>query len=275
MLISKRRSIDDIVVETLAKQPNLEGPALLAVVEKIRPNTTKQALYAALAGLLENETVAKAGSKYFLSQIWLRRIHKLFGKGSVDQAIFDLINDESIQYRFPSLMSCDTYWAHICSLLADKLSSHQALFLWQSHYWFIIGRKTVEKDILDDFKTKNKHAFFSIKGTTSLDMEFKKEFRDDLIAINTGDENNFPDNYHLHIYGDFLIEVFLDKKLAERIDEFYKANTELNKENQAEFEKLISEKYPIRMKISRNKAKAATLCKKLLKDFYIPKEINL
>ncbi|HYC34250.1 MAG TPA: hypothetical protein VEC13_00805, partial [Candidatus Paceibacterota bacterium] len=189
--------------------------------------------------------------------------------------IFDLKDGESIGYYFPNLLSCDTYWAHIYSLLTEWISKDKPVFRWEPHQWFILGRESVEREILRDSEKKQIYIFFMIQGNTALDQQFKKDWRGDYISININDKNKFNSNYYLHMFDDFLIEVFLDKRLSDRIEEFYRKNMKLDKENQTEFERLVSEKYPIRMKISRNKKKAALLRKKLSKDFYLPSEIKI
>src|SRR3989344_8257020 len=120
MLISKKQGIDDLIVESLARSPYSKGPELLILINEKRPKTTKQAVYTALSGLLEDEIVAKVGVKYFLSRVWIHKIEKVFTrKDSSKDMIFDLKDGESVSYHFPSLLVCDNYWAHIVNILSD------------------------------------------------------------------------------------------------------------------------------------------------------------
>lgn len=276
---SKKQSIEDIIIETLAKNPYTLGPDLLLLIQKIRPKTTKQALYSALKSLIESETVAKIGSKYFLSRLWLQKINKLFKtqkeKEVVRDVIFDLKEKESISYHFPSLLVCDTYWAHVFNLLIDWIPKDSPTFVWNPHEIFTVGRIQIEKDIFWEFQEKNKYAFFITRGETPLDMEFKKTWKNDYVSISTDNKLKFENSYYLNIFKDFIIEVFLDEKLTKEIDNFYKNTPKLNPENIKLFENLLSKKYPVRMKISRKKEKASLLRKKLSKDFYIPKHLKL
>lgn len=95
------------------------------------------------------------------------------------------------------------------------------------------------------------------------------------VTININNKLPFKQNYYLNIFGDFIIEVFLDKKLTHKIEDFYQNHETLTKENISEFEKLINEKYPVQMKISKNKDKAHLLRKKLSKDFYLTGGVNV
>ncbi len=42
MILSKKQSIEDLIVETLAKKPYIEGVELISAISKLRPHTTKQ-----------------------------------------------------------------------------------------------------------------------------------------------------------------------------------------------------------------------------------------
>lgn len=279
MISSNKQSVEDLIVETLAKNPYTEGPDLVLLINKLRSKTTKQAVYSALKYLTESETVAKVGNKYFLSRLWLQKINQLFKnqkeKELTRDAIFNLKEKESISYHFPSLLTCDTYWAHIFTLLTEWISKDIPVFVWNPHEIFIIGRNRIEKSCLKEFEEQNKYAFFITRGKTYLDMEFKKTWNNNYVSISTDDKLKFANNYYLNIFKDFIIEVFIDEKLMREIDNFYKNNQKLNEENIKTFEKTFQKKYPVRMKISRKNKKAILLRKKLSKDFFIPKHLKI
>lgn len=267
MLISKKQGIDDLIVESLAKNPYVKGPELLALINEKRPKTTKQAVYTALSALLDDEIVAKVGAKYFLSRVWIHKIEKALGqKGSSKDMIFDLKDGESVSYHFPSLLFCDNYWAHIVNILSDYLEKG-ALFLWHPHYWFVVGREKIERDILERLSSNGIYSFFTIGGDTLLDKDFREKWRSENVQINIADKR-FPFNYYLQIWNDFIIEIYIDKNLAKEVESFYQSEGK-------SFEDVLKKKTPIRMKISRNKNKAHVLRKKLSKDFFVPKELKM
>ena len=279
MLVSKKQSIEDLIVETLAKNPYTEGPILIALINKTRIGTTKQAVYSALSPLLKSETVAKVGNKYFLSRLWLYKVNQLLKiqkeKEMVKDAIFDLREKETISYHFPSLLSCDTYWAHIFSLLIEWVPKDSPIFVWNPHEIFTVGRHQTEKGLFKEFQEKNKYAFFTTRGNTSIDMEIKKSWGSDRVSISTNDKINFANNYYLNIFQDFIIEVFLDEKVEKEINFFYQSYSKITEENRKIFEGIFLKKRSVRMKISRNKTKATLLRKKLSRDFFIPKHLHL
>jgi len=162
MLLAQKQSIEDLVAENLAKNPYSTGPQLVAMVNKTRENTTKQAVYTALKALMESEVVAKVGHTYFLSRVWLSKVEALFQtqkeRETVRDAVFDLREGESISYHFPSLLSCDTYWAHVFSMLTEWISPEVPIMIYMPHEWFVIGRAEVEKNIFKSFDDNRTYA---------------------------------------------------------------------------------------------------------------------
>lgn len=272
MLLSHKQTIEDHIIELLAFHGKLTGPELLVLIQERRGKTTKQAMYTVLGNFLEHEVIAKIGSKYYVSKLWIDKISSLLqidNQQIEQESIFQLKDKESISYKFPSLLSCDTYWAHLFNILVEWVPRDIPIFVWNPHEWFIIGRNNEEKEIFKLLQKHRKKAFYSVAGNTSLDISFKKNCSNELLSININNELSFKQNYYLNIFGDYIIEVYLDKKLAENIEKFYQEYTKLTRENIAFFEKLIGEKYPVRMKISKNIDKAESLKKKLSKDFYL------
>lgn len=277
MLISRKQSIEDIIIEKLAKNPYIDGVSLVSLVKEVRSKTTKQAVYIALQNLKENEIVAKVKDKYFLTRIWLSKVNQLFKNKEqlTKDAIFDLKEGESISYHFPSLYICDTYWAHVFNLLIEWTPENRPIFVWNPHQWFAIARNDVETNIFKEYIAKNKKAYYLIPGNQPLDQEFARTWKNPNVSIAIGDKTSFAHSYYLNVFDDFIIEVFVDMKLANSIERFYVTHPKLTPEGTLELEQLIAEKHPIRMKISRKKEKAFLLRKKLSKNFLIPKTLEI
>jgi hypothetical protein len=275
MLLARKQDIEEIIAENLAKNPYSTGPQLVAMVNRTRDNTTKQAVYTALKNLMESEVVAKVGHTYFLSRVWLAKVEQLFStqkeKEVVRDAVFDLKEGQSISYKFPTLLTCDTYWAHVFSILSEWIDPKVPIIIYMPHEWFVIGRTEVEKDVFKGFEQHKKLALFTIGDVTPLDQLFKREWKSEFVQTHLDEKNGFPRSYHVHIFGDFLIEVFIADDLAREIDCFYEENQTLTEENSKSFQALINRKSSVRMKISRKPQKAIRLRKQLAKSFHIPR----
>jgi hypothetical protein len=278
MLFSKKQTIEDYVVEALADNTRLTGPELLKIIHERRGKTSKQAMYTVLQTLLVDEVIAKIGTQYYLSKLWIDKVDQHFkinNEKLQQESIFNLQDKESITYRFPSLLSCDTYWAHIFNLLIVWIPRDRPFFFWLPHEWFIIGRSKEDIEMFKLIQRERKLVFYSVSGKTELDKKFKKQLTSNSAKINIGNTLPFKQNYYLNVFDDFILEIYLDKKLTEKIENFYKKHNDITLANMTEFENLIKEKYPVRMKISRDKKKAAKLRKQLSKDFYIPSEYEI
>jgi len=266
------------VAENLAKNPYSTGPQLVKMVQKNRENTTKQAVYIALKALMESEVVAKVGHTYFLSRVWLLKLETLFAaqkeRETVRDAVFDLREGESISYHFPSLLSCDTYWAHVFSIFTEWINPSMPIMIYMPHEWFAIGRTRVEKGVFKGFEDNKKLALFTIGGETALDKEFKREWKSPVVQTHLQSSAPFERNYHVHIFSDFLIEVFISVELAKEIDTFYATHETVTTADISQFETLINKRSTVRMKISRKAKKAERLRKQLLRNFYLPLQMN-
>jgi hypothetical protein len=276
MLYSERKNIDDLIVENLSKRPNITGPELLDLIKKHRPATTKQAMYYALGYLLEAEVVVKVGTGYSISNIWRLKIQNNLIKDSSDlQSILRLNEGESISLKFPSLITADFYWAHVFTELTDWVPENTPIFIWNPHEWFVIGREAVERAVLENFTVKNKKVYFSISGSTALDKDFRKAYTSANLSINTGAPAIFPNHIYVNVFKNILVEVFLSKELVKEIDHFYETHQvafgKLTAEEQNEFISIVSKKYPVRIKVSKNTKKSAEIKNKLAKGFIIPK----
>lgn len=275
MILSSNQSTEDIIIEIVATSPYIKGADLVMGVKKRRTTTAKQTIYTALQNLITNEVISKVNGTYFLSRIWLYKINKLFQKTENADAILELKDGDFITYSFPNLLSCDMYWAHALNLLLDRMHKNQPVFIWNPHEWFIIGRKEVETDFLKRFKQQNIRCFFVTRDTSLLDKEFKNTWNDSHVSINIDNKISLKDNCYITVFGNIVIEVFITDGFTKKIEKFYQKHQKATADVIRDFEKILSEKQRIRMKISNNPEKAFMLRKRLSKDFHIPKYLSL
>jgi hypothetical protein len=277
MILSPRHTIEDSIVEILAKKPHISGPVLVSEIQLIRQNTTKQAVYLALSHLLSDEVVAKTGQNYFVTKTWTSRLKSLFLSHTQNELkndlIFSLPDGKSVSYKFTSLLSCDTYWGHLFSILTEATDAQNPITCWFPHQIFGIVRTGIEKQIFESFITEQKYVFYTTQGTSRLDADFKKNWRSDHVAINTDSSLPYPDSVYISIFNEYIIEVFLDGSLAKDIETVYQSHTVVTATTITEMEQAISAKHSIRMKISRDTKRAAKIRKRLLRDFYVPEHL--
>jgi len=274
--IIKPNKIDDRIINHLKNGPLLTLD-LVKAIQQDRPNTTKQAVYAALRSLKAQEIVLTNKGTSSLNITWVNQMvdYLNFTKNKYvandNQGSFlDLEDKEKIKYYFNTAHKGDVFWTHAYYLLLEGLAENEPVFLYNPHEWFLLARTENEKSIIKSTTDKN-HAFLLTAGNdTFLDKQVQKYFDGDKSQYNILHVPLFKENnYYLNIFGDFLIEVWLDQKIADKIEEFYQTTNQWDENAEIKIKDIINSSGRMKMVISRNRTKAEKLKKTLRKDFAI------
>lgn|GEM_PF-5021634 len=75
------------------------------------------------------------------------------------------------------------------------------------------------------------------------------------------------ENYYINIFGDYLIEVWLDSIISKQIDRFFQTHVKITSHALDEINHIITQNGNNKLKISRNKEKASILKRKFMKYF--------
>jgi hypothetical protein len=76
-------------------------------------------------------------------------------------------------------------------------------------------------------------------------------------------------NYYVNVIGDFVIEVWLDKKVCKEIDDYYTKTQNLGEIERQKLEHILSQKGKNKFVVSRNKRKAEAFRSKFKKYFFL------
>ncbi|MFA5024789.1 MAG: hypothetical protein WC523_07635 [Patescibacteria group bacterium] len=277
MSLDKPKKIEEYILRHLQAGPML----MLTLVEKIkndRPKTTKQAVYAALRVLKKTEQILTYKGMASLNLTWLNSMVNYFNlakhsyiKGDDSQSSFiDLEDKEKIKYYFRSPIKADVFWTHALYLLVERSKPGEPVFLYNPHEWFLLARKENEQNI---FKTinRNGHRLLLTAGNSLfLDKYIKKYFDNDLSQYHAKENPLFEENnYYLNIVGDFLIEVWLDKKMADKIDKLYQEAQSWDDNIHEKLNAIIDTESRMKIVISKNRKKAEKLRASLKKYFVL------
>ena len=262
----------------------LKTTDLIEKVKSIKSGTTKQAVYLALRNLIKEEIVVKYSRKVMLNQIWVNQLNEFADK--VDKNYLEnykgekagnelakMIEGDKIIYLFKNLHLFDTFWNHNFSMIIKKTNKLAPLYLYNPHEWTLLARSESEKYMYKWIGKKRPKTYYAIGENTDLDKLVRKNYSSEAIEFSVGSKMGFKDNYYLAIMGNYLIETFLDKKLADRIDNIYN-KVENEKEAARKIKEITSVKSRFKIVVSINSEKAAKLKKKFEKIFFIPKEIK-
>lgn len=277
MPLDKPKRIEDYILRYLQPGPIL----MLDLIKKIqndRPKTTKQAVYAALRILKQNEQIITYKGMASLNLSWLNSMVNYFSlakssyvKGDSAQGSFiDLENKEKIKYYFNSPTRADVFWTHALYLLVERSEVKEPIFIYNPHEWFLLARYNNENEIFKTVTRKGHRLLLTAGGNSFLDRYIKKNFDNDSSQYHSLEAPLFKENnYYLNIVGDFLIEVWLDQNMSDKIENFYTETTKWDRNKLVELENIINVESRMKIVISRNQKKTDKIKRSLKKYFVI------
>ncbi len=277
MSLEKPKRIEEYILRYLQVEPILMLD-LVKMVKNDRPNTTKQAVYAAIRVLKKSEQIITYKGTASLNLTWLNSMISYFSLAKYNYTkiktnegnFIDLEDKEKIKYYFNNPIKADIFWTHVLYMLIERSEEKEPLFLYNPHEWFLLVRAENEKKLFDTIIKKGHQVLLTAGSSLFLDRYLKKFFDNDLSQYHVKNEPLFKENnYYLNIIGDFLIEVWLDKKMSDKIEVFYKKTESWNDETLQELKKIIDTESRMKIVISRNRNKAEKIKKSLKKHFVL------
>ncbi len=270
MLFTTKETVEDIIIRLLSKgktTPSALHEAVVADGEVV----TIQAVYKALRYLIKDSVVVKSGKTVEISQEWVNRISSTF---NTQTTLPQLADGEAAVYNYKSLVNLDAYWKHLMSALDDKFSKFPVFLYSPYHIWYHISERTQsEADYFTGFAKAQHFAFFVIGNETQLDQNFKKQFQDEYLQIDTWRKSSLRENNYLTIIDDYIIDTILSNKMTEAIRKYYSSALPLE-DATIQLNMVLLEPSKSKIKIERNRKKANLLRKKLSKNFFIPKALK-
>ncbi len=261
------QKLEDIILDELKSGPKKMSYLVIAA-DKRRPGTTKQGVYATLRSLRSGEKVVTHRGFASLSNLWLSRMIDFFsiarrnylnGKAK-DESFLNLADGEKAAYFFRDPVQTDAFWSHAFTVLNDVVSPDKPLYLYNPHEWFILARADNESEIVRAVIARGRKYAMTIGQRTPLDSLTAKKISALGAECRLASAPIFPkENYYFNIFGDFLIEAYLDKKITEAIGRFFKTNPVWNETARKTLASIVSARGRSKLVISRNARKAARL----------------
>lgn len=269
--------LEDMILDELGAGPK-RTVLLVQALQVKRSGTTKQGIYAALRNLRAEEKVVVHGGHASLSTVWLHRMiryftlaqHRYLTADENDSSFLNLADGERVSYHFRDAAQADAYWSHVFDILNEVVDPALPFYLYNPHEWFLLARRANERLLMDKVTGKGRQYLLTVGGRQPLDRAITPEFDGRRTQCHFAERPLFAKgNYYLNIIGDYLIEVYLDPGLAERLEAFYRTHDRDSQAVRKDLRQLISQGGGrTRLILSRNARKAARLTRQLRKFFY-------
>lgn len=262
----------------LLKEGSIET---LTLVGHFKSDFTKQAVYLALRELKSAGVITISKGVVTLYSRWLDdladyvTIAKYNTKGVSNQKSFlELQEQERIEYYFNSAQEAEMFWAHMFGIFLDVVKPYSQVYTYVPHDWFVLMSRAHSEEWQIRKAHKNNIQYLAVTGNNTLMDKEARKIIQSLPGIQTNnlDRPMFKKkNYYLNIFGDILIEVYIDMKTANRIEDFFQTYSRLTKEVVQTLDSILKDRGRNRIIVSRNSSKSVKITKKLGKDFWINK----
>lgn len=272
------QSIEDLAINTLQKGSR-SPKELVESISLIRANGTKQGVYRVLRKLKKEEKIVIHGRLVSLNLQWIKKMSEFYSlaehyysfRAGAD-SFLNLSDREKIIYFFKNLRLLDAFASHVLHMLNEIVDSKESTFVYNPHEWFFYAREEAEKMLVDAFTESKRQVLITSTHSDPLDQGLKQYYNNDLLQYNISSKTIGKDNYYFLILGGYLIEVFIDEKMAREIDLFYKDTKMFDEEASKRLHELITRPSHNKLVISRNKNKIEKYKKALAKSFYISRD---
>lgn len=259
---------DDLIVERLSKGESTVKDMFNEVHES-HP-VTLQATYKAVNKLIKQEVIAKVGKKISLSKEWINKVRTGLGEGI---QLPKLNDGESLTFSFNSFEQQDIFWKHLMLLVQEEVGPRFPVFFVDPHEMFLFLRPESQREYLQSFAKDRRYGFMTLGGNSFGDKEYRKEFESEYFQVNFAPGDIKKRHVHIVVIGDFISETIVTPEMAQKIDELYEKDTNLEVLTHG-VKDLFKSKNQVRMRFSRNAERASRLRRRLAKPFFIPVEIK-
>lgn len=268
------KNVEDLIISKLRSGPTETGE-LIVYIQTVRPGITKQAIYKSLRILRKEEVVVQTERDIMLSDVWLAKLSDFFesvklGYGTKNPSLdfLQLKQGERISYMFRSFEATDIFWGHAFSILSNFVSL-ESVFIYNPHEWFLLARPESEVFLFNNLTKNNRKLCVVSGGATELDKSVTKYFKGPSERYIISPDFFKKPNYYVNLFGDFVIEVWLDKEVSTAIDKFYLETKVFDEVAKSRLLEIIRTRGRSRLVIAKNARKSAKIKRMFVKKFGI------
>lgn len=252
---------------------------LLFSLQQKRPGTTKQGMYKSLNKMKRCGVVVWAGFGVSLSALWVEKCLEFFlrAQSNYGLSLFGGLLGGGLASRsvfyFRNLKESGIFLDHIFKLLLQQpLIFNSPVLVYNPHNWFGLVSRDAEDVLLKCLARVGCGAYIILGGSTPLDKKVSREFlkyKNYDIELFASGKQLFPNNYYLCIFGDILLEFFVDKNIATMLEGFYLSRQDYSDSVYSEMSDMALVGGRNRVVLSYNPSRAKRLSKILKKPFIV------
>jgi len=275
MLLSSKQNIKEIII-TLLSQGSLDSLDLLEKA-KGRISLTKQGFYKSLRELIAEEVVTKNKQQVFLSTIWLNKLRGFIDNvesnylSHTSKELLSLQEGDTMTFKFKSILDLDLMWVHYFYMVSKQLDV--PILFFNPHEFWSLFRSDIQNQLYAWIQAHNKKVYMVVGDNTPLDISTTSKNKKFGLEIAYERQPSLLSNVALTVIEDYIFYTIIDKNTTNAIDAIYKKYKAWEPAVQEELEIIIGNMKRSKVVIERNKKKAESLRKKLMKYFTFYKTI--
>lgn len=266
---------NDILLQVVKQPRNVSFLYNIFIFQK---KLSKAGFYKALTTLKRKEIVFLKNKIVSVNKIWLTKSYEFFENliqqktepSYLARQISKLTKNEKIIYTFNSITNIDIF---ILNLLYDLvlLKIDKYILISELHEFFVLFNHERTEQILNEFKKMNIFVYLLIFGQTANDKEVVKKHLIEPAqgyAPNTKRGSTDP-NKIIHVVGDVIIELSLDKQLVLELNKLFTSQKQINEDFMTGLNSLQNTKRKFKITIYKNQEKTHILKNKFSKFFLL------
>lgn len=280
MFLHNRKTIEYYLLENLKYGP-LPTMELIECIRKDKPDVSKQAIYAKIRTLKTRNVLVTHNKQVYLNADWLQKlidytntIQHSYYNGEIGAGRFFNLNDGERKHAvLNNPVTLYGYWINMLYTLMNVIEKPEPIYFYDDHMWFLPAEGKSEKRFVQAANNRGFKVFELCAQNNPLDKNLLKQNDDVYDQHFILQQPLFPrNNYYVSIVGNFVIEIQLGQKMADRIDHFFTEKSSPDDTTLAELQQILEKRSRIKLTVSKNIKKAEALKKKFSKWFYLPKE---
>lgn len=263
-------NVKDRIITILSDEYPL---TIMQLFNKIKKNynlsITYQAVRKAVDSLIRKKILIKDNKLYKIDKEWILETKSFFdslllryeqGKRSI-KIIPDFLKENYAVYTFDNLLALDVFWGDVMLNWINNLKDKEPKeYIACGHYaWWMLINLGRETKIFNDFKENKINSFFLLLKDNNLNQWAVNIYRElDLNSQIFVDESE-DEMMGLNIMGDNIIQVYYDKKILNKLQNFFANYKNINDANIESITKLANEKCNLKFVFYRDKNLAKSL----------------